>query len=79
MNEPQPTEEDRRQVRMGAAWIMLRRERKSLLSESDWTQGNDSPLSEEKKAEWAMYRQALRDLPANTTDPTNVTWPVPPS
>ena len=30
---------------------------------SDWTQIPDSPLSAEKKAEWAVYRQALRDLP----------------
>jgi len=24
------------------------------------------------------YRQALRDLPSNTTDPFNVTWPINP-
>ena len=38
-------------------------ERNKLLSESDWTQLPDSPLSTEKKAEWATYRQALRDMP----------------
>ena len=79
MTEPQPTEEDWRQVRIGAAWIMLRRERKSLLSDSDWTQGNDSPLSEEKRDAWAVYRQALRDLPSTITDPSQVVWPTPPS
>lgn len=36
--------------------------RKFLLLNSDWTQLPDSPLSAEKKAEWAAYRQALRDL-----------------
>jgi len=25
-----------------------------------------------------VYRQALRDLPANIDDPTNITWPVAP-
>ena len=78
MTEAEPSEEDRRQVRIGAAWIMLRRERKSLLSDSDWTQGRDSPLTIEKQDEWAVYRQALRDLPSTITDPTNVTWPTPP-
>lgn len=40
-----------------------RNERNNLLKESDWTQGNDSPLSNSKKTEWANYRTALRDLP----------------
>ena len=79
MSEPQPTEEEWRQVRVGAAWIMLRRERSSLLSSSDWTQFRDSPLSQEKQDEWATYRQFLRDLPNTVTDPTDVKWPTPPS
>ena len=29
-------------------------------------------------ADWKTYRQALRDLPANTADPTNITWPEEP-
>jgi hypothetical protein len=53
--------------------------RDALLASSDWTQAVDSPLSDAKKAEWATYRQQLRDLPANTTDPANPTWPTPPS
>jgi hypothetical protein len=44
----------------------LRRLRNALLSECDWTQFADSPLTAEQKAEWATYRQALRDLPANS-------------
>ncbi len=28
---------------------------------------------------WRVYRQALRDLPAQSGFPTNVTWPVEPS
>lgn len=30
----------------------------------------------ERQVEIATYRQALRDLPENITDPFNVTWPV---
>mgnify|MGYP000259185118 CR=1 FL=1 len=50
-----------------------------LLTKSDWTQSNDSPLTDAKKQEWATYRQALRDLPANTTDPEIPAWPTQPS
>lgn len=59
--------------------ISFRNRRNSLLVDSDWTQAVDSPLTEAKKAEWATYRQQLRDLPANTSDPANPTWPTPPS
>lgn len=50
-----------------------------LLIGSDWTQLADAPLSSSKKTEWATYRQALRDLPANTTDIKNPIWPTKPS
>jgi len=53
----------------------LRSERNALLASSDWTQGADSPLDDEAKTSWAEYRQELRDLPANTDDPANPTWP----
>ena len=46
----------------------LRLIRKTLLQESDLTQASDSPLSNDKKAEWATYRQQLRDLPASYSD-----------
>lgn len=58
---------------------MLKSERDLLLSQSDWTQMPDSPLTDAKKQEWATYRQALRDLPENTTDPANPTWPTQPT
>lgn len=57
----------------------LRIERKKRLDESDWTQFETTPLSAEKKAEWATYRQALRDLPDTVTNPQSFEWPVPPS
>ena len=36
--------------------------RDTLLSQTDWTQMNDSPLSNEDKTAWATYRQELRDI-----------------
>jgi hypothetical protein len=53
----------------------LRAQRNSLLAESDWTQVADAPGDTEA---WATYRQVLRDLPANTDDPNDPTWPTPP-
>lgn len=51
--------------------------RLSLLIQSDWTQLPDVPLSLEKKQEWAVYRQILRDLPSNPDFP-NVPFPTTP-
>ncbi len=50
---------------------ILRLKRDALLAESDWTQVNDSPLSDTKKAEWSTYRQELRDLPSSYQSTTN--------
>ena len=69
----------REQDAIDQAWIDFRDYRKILLLDCDWTQAADSPLSDAKKAEWATYRQQLRDLPANTSDPANPIWPTPPS
>ena len=60
-------------------WKELRNKRDFLLSQSDWTQGNDSPLNLQQKQEWVVYRQVLRDLPENTNDPKNPEWPSLPS
>ena len=53
----------------------IRNKRNVLLEDSDWTQVADAPVD---AAAWAEYRQALRDLPANTIDPENPVWPTPP-
>jgi len=52
--------------------------RNNLLLESDWTQGADSPLTDTKKAEWATYRAALRNLPTDEDWP-EPEWPTKPS
>ena len=41
--------------------------RNKKLAKCDWTQAPDSPLSDEKKKEWATYRQKLRDLTKTVT------------
>jgi len=59
----------------------VRNQRGIYLINSDWTQSADSPLTTEKKAEWAAYRQALRDVPANNsevTDLNDIIWPTSP-
>ena len=52
-------------------WNELRQQRNQLLTETDWTANSDVVMTDEMKT----YRQALRDLPANTADPVNPTWP----
>jgi hypothetical protein len=52
--------------------------RTKLLTESDWTQMADTALTTEKKAEWATYRQALRDLPTASGWPHTHTMPTKP-
>jgi hypothetical protein len=61
----------------------VRSRRNSLLNSSDWTQMPDSPLSEDKKNEWKLYRQNLRDLPEKISDfmlyiEDTTLWPEPP-
>ncbi len=55
----------------------LRIERNRLLAGCDFTQLVDAPAWV-NKADWATYRQQLRDLPANTVDPANPVWPAAP-
>ena len=50
------------------------------LSKSDWTQAADSPLSPTLKAQWATYRQALRDMDIDSCHCwDDVVWPTTPS
>ena len=58
----------------GIAMETLRNERKGKLAETDYWALSDYPMTDEQRA----YRQALRDLPANTTDPSNPVWPTKP-
>ena len=57
-----------------------RSKRNGLLSQSDWTQMNDSPLSADVKTTWATYRQALRDITSHANWPNleEADWPTKP-
>lgn len=61
-------------------FTMLRSERDKLLFSSDWaeTPSAERRLSPDLFEAWASYRQALRDLPQNTADPSSPVWPTPP-
>jgi hypothetical protein len=67
------------QSKTAQAWTALRTERNARLAASDWTQLQDAHLSAEKKSVWADYRQALRDLPDETTNPLEAEWPLDPT
>lgn len=56
----------------------LRYIRDLILSVTDWTQVIDSPLSESQRMSWAIYRQSLRDLPANYSGEGPIPWPKTP-
>jgi len=56
-------------------WNRLRNQRNFLLSSTDWVVIKARETSTNVPSAWKDYRQALRDLPANTTDPKNVNWP----
>jgi hypothetical protein len=57
-------------------WESIRNKRNKLLAQSDYTQMPDCPGN---KTEWAVYRQALRDIPQTYTSADNVVWPNPPA
>lgn len=59
----------------------MRSTRDGLLNVSDWTQGADSPLTDEKKAEWATYRSSLRNITDHENWPNleNDDWPTEPT
>ena len=51
---------------------------KGLLSESDWAVLPDVPMTNETKAQWITYRQALRDIRSAVGFPESHEWPVKP-
>jgi hypothetical protein len=72
-----PKTESEIQEELNSKWENIRNQRNLILSESDWTQLPDSPLTPEKKTEWSSYRQQLRDV-TSQSDPNNIIWPTKP-
>ena len=53
-------------------WARIRHYRTQELLATDWTQVADSTVD---KTAWAIYRQALRDLPSQNADPKKIIFP----
>ena len=80
---PTETEIQAEMSRLEAAYPLqeLREKRSQSLVESDWIGLSDTALTNEKAAEWKLYRQKLRDLPdgLDTVEKVKaVTWPTKP-
>jgi len=82
---PYTTEEQAEYDTKKAAWdagandrkaIEVRAERNAKLAATDWTQNADAPQA--IKDSYITYRQALRDLPAQSGFPNQVVWPESP-
>jgi hypothetical protein len=66
----------------GQLWIDVRQMRDAKISWSDYTLLSDAPISDSKREEWVIYRQALRDVPENNvgvTDIADIVWPTAPN
>ena len=57
-------------------WGTIRAKRDQLIRDSDWTM---IPGATVDQAQWAAYRQILRDLPQTYDNPEDVVWPTQPS
>jgi hypothetical protein len=55
--------------------FLARAERNHRLDASDWTQLADAPVD---NLAWAIYRQALRDIPKQAGFPSTIVWPTKP-
>jgi len=66
------------QIPVEQSWLAIRRKRDQLIRESDWTM---IPGCTVDQAQWAAYRQTLRDIPTTyaETGPESVVWPRQPS
>lgn len=75
------------QLQVDKKWDLFRSGRDSRLLESDWViarhkeqkeLGVTTSIQDSEYMAWLTYRQQLRDLPSQVTDPESVVWPTPP-
>ena len=91
-SQTKPTEDEINtkiaELKSAEPYRLLREKRNKLIAETDWTQLKDIDLDFIRERNWKNYRQALRDLPANSNpklnsngdlDMSSVTWPDKPS
>jgi len=62
----------------GLTWDDIRGKRDSILQTTDWTMTSGATVDQ---AQWAAYRQVIRDIPQTYKDktPDDVVWPTQPS
>ena len=62
----------------GLTWNDIRNERNRILQTTDWTMTTGATVD---LAQWAAYRQVIRDIPQTYKDktPDDVVWPTQPS
>ena len=63
--------------RTTAKAALQRAERNRVLSRTDYTQCLDFPGNDSERASYAVFRQALRDVPEQAGFPWDVVWPLP--
>ena len=59
-------------------WDSIRSTRDQILRDTDWTMTTGATIDQ---AQWAAYRQVIRDIPQTYKDktPDDVVWPTQPS
>ena len=62
----------------GLTWDDIRATRDQILKDTDWTMTTGATVDQ---AQWAAYRQVIRDIPQTYKDktPNDVVWPTQPS
>ena len=62
----------------GLTWDDIRATRDQILKSTDWTMTTGATVAQ---AQWAAYRQVIRDIPQTYKDktPDDVVWPTQPS
>ena len=62
----------------GLTWDDIRVKRDTILQTTDWTMTSGATVDQ---AQWAAYRQTIRDIPQTYKDktPDDVVWPTQPS
>ena len=62
----------------GLTWNDIRAKRDGILQSTDWTMTSGATVDQ---AQWAAYRQVIRDFPQTSKDktPDDVVWPTQPS
>ena len=62
----------------GLTWDDIRSKRNNILKDTDWTMTTGETVDQ---AQWAAYRQVIRDIPQTYKDktPDDVVWPTQPS